>query len=104
MRDAPAANMNRQFSAVSESMLADVLGMLTELKSKVDMLAVPVDQSTKVKTDSARVAAPGPTINFVDQAKASAEDVEEQKETKSECESDYKDDFESTYKNSESGG
>ena len=63
IKDAPAG-INRQFSAVSDSMLADVFNMLTELKSKVDLIAAPGDIS-RIKTDSARIAAPGPTNLFL---------------------------------------
>ena len=38
-KDAAQYNSNRQISSVSENMIADMFGILAELKSKVDILS-----------------------------------------------------------------
>jgi hypothetical protein len=59
-RDAAQFNSNRQFSSVSDNMIADVFGLLNELKSKVDVLSLGHTDSGRLPNDPARAAAPGP--------------------------------------------
>lgn len=80
-------------------MIADVFGLLNELKSKVDVLSLGHTDSGRLPNDPARAAAPGPekkepTVKVEPVAITQQADEED---------SDYKEDFESTFKNSENG-
>lgn len=88
------AQANRVVSSISNDMWQDFYGILTDLKSKVDLLSSA--QVAESKPNSGRQAAPGP-----DSQKHSSKGTEKPKDDGED--SDYKDDFESTFKNSESG-
>ena len=81
-------------------MISDLFGLLNELKSKVDILSVGQPDSSRVAKDSSKVAAPGPEKQKEPQIKV---DPIISAQTGEDEDSDYKEDFESTFKNSENG-
>jgi len=79
-------------------MITDLFGLLNELKSKVDILSSGHADSSRVAKESSRAAAPGPEKFTAPQKK-----VEPVPSAHEDEDSDYKEDFESTFKNSENG-
>lgn len=103
------ANGLRQFSSVSDGMVAEMFGILNELRSKVDILSGG-DQSHRLnKTKSpTSAAAPGPhgiakelEVGYQETFGKTGKNKILELENEEDVDSDYKDDFESTFKNSE---